>query len=281
MPSYKIILFYVQVADSTRALAPRKFALCITEQIKLLYQAARQCNPDFRLTILTSADTPLTGLDFDYERVDCEVDTRALMRERNRLQLDYVEKHADGNIPFIFLDTDILLNVDPLILFRDNYDIGLTYRESEDMPINGGIVLASNRNPAATKAFYRQLCQNQINDPLELANWFGEQRSMAKIVGLTPSQMKQSPVISLGDVVYRFFPCATHNHTPRYLSVFNRKKILSPLIFHFKGSTTRFMSEFWIYHLKSNSDQLAFRHISLLAIRLRLRIQRTMEKVTR
>jgi hypothetical protein len=281
MPAYKIILFYVQVAEPTRIFAPKRFSLSITDQIKLLYKAAKQCNPDFRLTILTSADTPLTSLDFDYERVDSEVDTRAMMRERNRMQLEYVERHADEGIPFIFLDTDILLNIDPLVLFSETYDIGLTWRENSDMPINGGIVLARNRNPSATKSFYRQLYQNQIDDPLELAKWFGEQRSMARIVGLTPSQMKQSQVIAIADVVYRLLPCDTHNHTPRYLAVFHRKKILSPLIFHFKGSTSRFMKEFWTCHLERDSDLIAFRHIRLLAIRLRLRIQRIIEKADR
>lgn len=281
MPAYKIILFYVQAPKAAHASAPKKNTLSITEQIKLLHRSARQSNPDFRLTILTSADTPLESLDFDYDRVNYEIDPRALMRERNRVQLQYVEAHADQKIPFVLLDTDILLNIDPLILFQESYDVGLTWRANNDMPINGGVVLVSNRNPEASKAFYRRLYENQINDPLELAHWFGEQRSMAKIIGLTPGQLKQTPGMTKDGVVYRFFPCDTHNHTPRYLGVFDRKKILSPALFHFKGSTARFMGEFWTYHLDKNSDRIAFRHVRLLALRMKLRLQRIMEKAAR
>jgi hypothetical protein len=82
-------------------------------------------------------------------------------------------------------------------------------------------------------------------------------------------------------VAYRFFPCDTHNHTPRYLGVFDRKKILSPAIFHFKGSTARFMREFWIYHLADNPDRITWRIPRLLALRIKLRSQRILEKATR
>jgi hypothetical protein len=281
MSAYKIIVFYVQAVESEHASAPKKNALSITEQIKLLHQSAQQSNPDFNLTILTSADTPLDGLDFDYERVNCEIDPRALMRERNRVQLQYVEASADHKIPFVLLDTDILLNIDPVTLFKESYDIGLTWRANNDMPINGGVVLVSNRNPEASKVFYRRLYENQINDPLELAHWFGEQRSMSKIIGLAPAQLRQTPGMTKDGVAYRFFPCDTHNHTPRYLGVFDRKKILSPAIFHFKGSTARFMREFWIYHLADNPDRITWRIPRLLALRIKLRFQRILEKATR
>lgn len=281
MSAYKIIVFYVQAVGSAHASAPKKNALSITEQIKLLHQSAQQSNPDFNLTILTSADTPLDGLDFDYERVNCEIDPRALMRERNRVQLQYVEASADHKIPFVLLDTDILLNIDPVTLFKESYDIGLTWRANNDMPINGGVVLVSNRNPEASKVFYRRLYENQINDPLELAHWFGEQRSMSKIIGLALPQLRQTPEMTKDGVVYRFFPCDTHNHTPRYLGVFDRKKILSPAIFHFKGSAARFMREFWFYHLADNANRITWRIPRLMALRIKLRFQRTLEKATR
>lgn len=281
MCSYKIILFYVQAATVAHASAPKRNVLSIPEQIKLLHRSALKHNPDFRLTIFTTADTDLDSLDFDYERLNCEIDSSTLMRERNRVQLKYVEANADEKIPFIFLDTDILLNVDPLLLFQESYDIGLTWRANNDMPINGGVVLVSNRNPEASKAFYRSLYQNQIKDPIGLAHWFGEQRSLAKIISLTPEQLKKIPIINKNDINYRFFPCETHNYTPRYLAVFDRKKILFPTLFHFKGSTARFMREFWIYHLDPNSDQIAFRHFRLIALRVKLRLQRIVEKLTR
>ncbi len=281
MSCYKLILFYVQAAKVAHASAPKKNALSIPDQIKLLRHSARQRNPDFELVILTSRETDLAGLEFDYDRINCEIDSRALMRERNRVQLQYVEAHADEKIPFVFLDTDILLNIDPRLLFHEHYDIGLTWRANDDMPINGGVVLVSNRNPEASKTFYRSLYGNQIEDPLELAHWFGEQRSMAKIIGLAPEQLERTPSIEKEGVVYRFFPCDTHNHTPRYLGVFGRKKILSPALFHFKGSTARFMREFWIYHLDDNANRIAFRLLRLMALRMRWRLQRIVEKATR
>jgi len=149
------------------------------------------------------------------------------------------------------------------------------------MPINGGVVLVSNRNPDASKAFYRRLYENQINDPLKLAHWFGEQHSMAKIIDLTPMQLEAIPIITKDDVTYRLFPCETHNHTPRYLGVFNRKKILSPVLFHFKGSTARFMGEFWTYHLDKKSGYIALRLVRLMALRMKLRFQRIIEKIKR
>lgn len=281
MPAYKIILFYVQAPKATHASAPKKNTLGIVEQIQLLHKSAQQNNPDFSFTILTTLETPLAGLDFAYERVNCNIDPGALMRERNRVQLQYMEAQAHQQIPFILLDTDILLNIDPTTLFVEPYDIGLTWRANDDMPINGGVVLVSNRNPEASKAFYRCLYTNQINDPMELAHWFGEQRSMAKIVGLTPKQLAQTTALTKDGVNYRLFPCATHNHTPRYLEVFGRKQILAPCIFHFKGSTARFMAQFWRYHLDTNSGQIPFRVLRLLVERIKLRYQRVMEKAAR
>jgi hypothetical protein len=281
MPAYQIILFYVQAAEEGHVSAPKKNALSIPGQIKLLYKSARQSNPDFLLTILTTADTPLHGLDFEYERMDFEIDRRALMRERNRVQLAYIEASAARLIPFVFLDTDILLNIDPLVLFQKPFDIGLTWRDNNDMPINGGVVLVRNSRPDASMAFYRHLYENQLNDPLELAHWFGEQRSMAKIVNLTPEQLRNTSEMFKEGVRYRFFSCDTHNYTPRCLGVFGRKKILSPALYHFKGSTARFMGEFWTYHLDKNSDRIAFRHVRLMALRMKLRIQRIWEKARR
>lgn len=281
MYKYRIILFYVQAAKAAHASAPKKHALSIPEQIRLLYRSACQRNPDFRLVILSSAETDLNGLDFDYDRLNFEIDTRALMRERNRVQTQYVEAHADEKIPFIFLDTDILLNIDPLRLFQESYDIALTWRANDEMPINGGVVLVGNRNPEASKAFYRSLYENQLKDPLELARWFGEQRSMAKIIGLAPGQLERTQGMTKDGVIYRFFPCETHNYTPRYLGVFDRKKILSPALFHFKGSTARFMREFWVYHLDDNANRISCRLLRLMGLRIKLRLQRIVEKATR
>lgn len=281
MPAYKIVIFYVQAAKTAHASGPKKNTLSITEQIKLLYKSARQGNHDFAFTILTTAETPLDDLDINYERVNCDIDPGSLMRERNRVQLQYIEDHADEGIPFIFLDTDILLNTDPISLFSDSYDIGLTWRTNDDMPINGGVVLVSNRAPEASKAFYRFLYENQKNDPIELARWFGEQRSMAKIIDLTPEQLAQTTTLTKDDITYKLFPCDTHNHTPRRLSVFNRSKTLAPLIFHFKGSTARFMAQFWNYHLSKESYQMPMRLPRLLLERAKLRYHRILEKSTR
>ncbi|MEY3395690.1 MAG: hypothetical protein RL346_1926 [Verrucomicrobiota bacterium] len=277
----KIILFYVQSPKSGQGSDPKKNTLEIPEQIRLLHLSARQRNSNFRLVILTTEDTDLSHLDFDFERVNHVIDTRALMRERNRVQLQYVEAHADLKIPFVFLDTDILLNVDPLMLFEESYDIGLTWRKNKDMPINGGVIMVSNRNPEASKTFYRNLYENQINDPLRLAHWFGEQVSLAKIIDLKPCVLERTERLTKQGVNYRLFPCETHNHTPHRLGVFDRNRILSPVLIHFKGSTARFMREFWKYHLDDHSSCIAFRHLRLIGLRLRLRLERTISKAMR
>ncbi len=279
MKKYKIILFYVRSENTIPDSVFNKKVLGISQQICLLRKSALQLNPDFDLVILTTRETPHDGLDFDYDRIDCEIDTKCLMRERNRVQFEYIQKHADERIPFLMLDTDILLNTDPEALFSEEYDIGLTWRANDDMPINGGVVLVSNRNPDASKAFYRLLYENQIKDPEKLAHWFGEQRSMAKIIDLNPDQLAQTELLAKSGVQYRLFPCETHNHTPRHLPVFANKKILAPLIFHFKGSAARFMGQFWEYHLDRNSAKIPLRLIRLMGVRASLRCKRVCAKL--
>jgi hypothetical protein len=276
MLNYKIILFYVQSPNTLHAYGVNRKILSISQQISLLRESATQCNPNFDLIVLTTPDTPHDEFNFDYERIDCEIDKKCLMRERNRVQFEYIMRNSDDKIPFVILDTDILLNVDPVTLFDEDYDIGLTWRANDEMPINGGVVLVSNRNPSASRAFYRQLYENQVNDPVELAHWFGEQRSMAKIIGLDSSKLANTGKLLKSGVNYRLFPCETHNHTPRYLPVFGRT--MSPFILHFKGTAARFMGQYWKYHLDCNSREIPFRLPRLVAERAVLRYKRMVSK---
>jgi hypothetical protein len=163
----------------------------------------------------------------------------------------------------VFLDSDMLINGPLDGLFDGTFDIGLTHRPHDTMPINGGILFVSRDRPEAARAFFDRLHTVYEHEFDSFGNWFGDQYALAKIVAdRSPAATTNRPdgtTFLVGEIRVRLWPCDTHNFSPvpSYGAVFRRdpdRKVL-----HFKGDLKPLMPLYWKANLawRASSSRLA------------------------
>lgn len=221
----------------------------LVSMIRMLLASARRWDGDVRMTVLTDRATALGELDAMVSRHD--VNSADLMLARTRAQRQFVGAY-DFSLPLIFLDLDILINRPVASLFDRQFDIGLTWRRKREMPINGGVILASNRRPEKATHFFDRWLQVYEERYSAESGWWGDQRALNELVVL-PKVRSGSEVRVVADgVECVILPGVRYNFSPHWLmpSVVLPRRGTSLL--HFKGPRRKkYMGAFFELHINA------------------------------
>src|SRR3989344_6229762 len=88
--------------------------------------------PHCRKVVLTDPTTKLTFLKKEIEVIRCEVDKSRLALSRLTARLKFMGDHTISD-DLVFLDYDILVNGELDTLFKEEFDVAVTYRPVKDM----------------------------------------------------------------------------------------------------------------------------------------------------
>lgn len=255
----RVVTFFVDPPKKQRLVAGE---LSGQEQVELLYRSAKVFEPDIALTILTSPETDLSRLTFQYDRVSKPIDHDHLTLERARMQLEFVKTHTAGE-RLLFVDSDILVAGSIAAAFSNEYDIGLTWRHDAEMPFNIGVMFVSNGTPAICVRFFRALLDIFERLPEQSLRWYGDQIALAQLVNLTPREIAVSQIFVKDGIRFRFFPCETYNYTPLNTSLAVRRLPDGAKLIHFKGNRRPMMEPMWRLHLDPAGRSRGFRELRI------------------
>lgn len=214
--------------------------------INLMFASAELFHPGLKKTVLTAMNTQLEGLNCSASLLRFDLVSERLMLERTKAQLMHV-RASSFERPMVILDSDILINASLAPIFKQDFDVALTWRPSINMPINGGLIVLNNLRPEAAKGFFERFLtmyqEKYANE--ESAAWFGDQLALRDLVGLHHSQMSKQQIVSVDGCRILLLPCETYNFSPadRYGDICN--KFTDKAVLHFKGQRKRLMHPFW------------------------------------
>ncbi len=231
------------------------------EMIRWLYQSARLFHPKVTMSVITSAHTNLRGLDIPFKRVDCPFSPASIMQDRAAAQVGYLDQF-DFSAPLLFLDPDILINGSLSQLASEDFDIALTWRMSEVMPINGGVIFVSGRRPEIIRSFFRRYLAIYQQEYADQKQWFGDQMALRDAVGLNCSQIspqKTQTVKTAEGATCLLLPAHSFNRSPHNRLNAIVEPIKDAAILHFKGERKRLMKLYWQAHLEGLMSPLPFK----------------------
>lgn len=258
----EFVTFHVALAPG-ETVHPNQ-ALERTEQqrlIRLMSRSVRLLYPNSSLTLLTDARTANSGLSLPGRQVINEVKPENLMLERAVAQHRYVLA-SDMSAPIVLLDSDILLNGSLENVFQQTFDVALTWRPHDEMPINGGFLILNNVRPEASKEFFSRFLSIYRKKYAAQAGWFGDQLALRDCVGLRADNMSEREIIERDGCRVLLLPCSTYNFAPvnRYRSICSR--LPEKVVLHFKGQRKRLMAAFWRAWLYPSYSRLPWAQFS-------------------
>ncbi|WP_119355382.1 hypothetical protein [Azohydromonas sediminis] len=215
----------------------------------LAFQSAALFHPGCRRLILTDETTAFPGLPDEVELVRRPIDAAKVMYERMRSQLALIrERGRDTNL--LFIDADMLINGPVDSLFARDLDLGLTYREHESMPINGGLIAVPRHGHAVAAAFLSRVVDVMQTRYADSLGWYCDQRALIDTIGRERFARRPLDLIDVDGARVALFPCDTYNYTPgnhwrNILARSPRRRII-----HFKGQRKRLMRPYWELHLE-------------------------------
>lgn len=213
--------------------------------IDMMFASARLFHPDAKTTVLTDSDTDFSGMEHPVDRtVRCAIDNNKLMLERANAQSRHVQDSSFAR-PMVMLDSDILINASLLPIFERRFDVAVTWRDSDYMPINGGLLILNNARPAVAKRFFSRFTAIYLEKYSEQAAWFGDQLALRDCVGLGLADFAARETVEVDGCRILLLPCDTYNFSPsnRYGEICS--ELLGKVVLHFKGQRKRLMRPFW------------------------------------
>ena len=225
--------------------------------LDLLFRSARLFHPDTACTLLTDKATRVHGIRGAFRRLDTPIDHGTLMLSRSLAQLDQVVR-SDFARPMVMLDSDILLRGSLQPLLEEDFDVGVTWRESEKMPINGGLLVLHNRRPGVVRDFFQRFVgiYRERYGSGDNAAWYGDQLALRDCVGLSHHEIRAHHVYEHDGCRIRFLPCDTYNFSPDNHFAAIVDGLPDKLVLHFKGQRKRLMEPFWEAYLQPLESRL-------------------------
>ena len=229
--------------------------------IVMMFASARKFHAVIKATLLTDKHTAFRDKAKDINVVRFDIDPKKLMLERSNVQLEYVLKSSFDR-PLVFLDSDILLNSSLLSIFENEFDVAVTWRKIDEMPINGGFMILNNDRPEISKRFFKRFVTIYKEKYLDEADWYGDQLALRDCVGLSHSEMAREKVIEIEGCRVLLLPCDIYNFSPKNLFKEICSDLSGKIVLHFKGERKRLMSLFWNGWLKPRGSYLPWVHIN-------------------
>jgi len=239
-------------------------------QINWLFRSADRFYPGCRKVIITDQNTRFEAAISQHLQGETEIfrsqfPGSGAMLSRARAQTEWLAAEAlRGDVqdhPIVMLDSDILINRELEALGANDYDIGLTHRRHDEMPINGGTFFIAPQARAAALQFSRWV---QLTYETGFAQdiWYGHQHALIKTIDwqnyrktlksedrilLLPSPFSQE---ESDPVRIRLFGRHHWNHTAS-VKVSHIKQMPEARILHFKGPLKILMRPYFLGYVRS------------------------------
>lgn len=241
--------------DSSQLLEYREILSLMLRSVSLFHHDAHQ-------VVLTDETSVFIDLPSNIELQRYAVDSSNVMLSRLYAQLEFLKMH-DFKSNIIFLDTDILVNSNlEKALSWSEFDIALTLRnDAKGMPVNGGIIFASNQYPSLVLDFFQSFYQKYVDHFYMQSQWWGDQKALVDLLTNSGEEKLSLGNKKVDNIRLLLLPCETYNYSPNfekcddiYGSDLNKKVI------HFKGKRKQFMKPFWNicmeYKIADPTDQI-------------------------
>jgi lipopolysaccharide biosynthesis glycosyltransferase len=163
-------------------------------------------------------------------------------------QLHFLKSH-EVESDVVLLDSDILINDNLESLFEQEFDVALTIRDEQEMPINGGIIYISQKNLAAAINFFQKLYFLYTEKYQEKSQWWGDQYALADAIGHQANSNIKPGNIEVDGVKILLLPCEIYNFSPNYESDLDLCELKEQKILHFKGPRKQYMNMYWENYL--------------------------------
>ena len=217
--------------------------------------------PDVRNILLTTKAAKIPRrLAFDtVQRLaeDIRMD-KGLMVDECQGWLEFVRSEL-FNRPTILIDPDLILQKDPIHVFAEDFDVGLTWRVptadptsgepfviGAAQPINAGVIFLNSERKAAVVNFFKRCLDDLMTLPADYWKWYGDQESLLRVTGVNSFEQFEQIITTPDGTRIKFFHCRDYNHTPD--SDPAGRPILTyapdPYIVHFKGLSKRIMFQY-------------------------------------
>lgn len=224
--------------------------------IDLMFRSASLFHPNCQRVVLTDYQTDLNYLDQNIKAHRIEVDPNGvpLMYSRLVAQIDYIRSNNFSS-DMVFLDSDILINGNLESLFEKEFDIALTIRDLDIMPVNWGVMLVSKNGGQQVIDFFEKILTIFKEKYFSGDVFWRDQYALMDAIGRDNFFNRTSDVIYVDGVKILLIPCDTYNFSPdNHLSKSTFSSIAFELkqkqIIHFKGERKKLMYPYWKCYLK-------------------------------
>lgn len=247
-------------------------------QFELFRESIRLVDHDASFVILTDPDTDFLVEDHDTVVIRQPIDHSEMMLERSRRQLDFLEKY-DFNSPVVFADTDMLILAPLDEVFYKEFDVALTLRSGDDMPINGGLILVNDRQPKRSLDFFRRLVSKMdLESKAQRREWYGDQTALADMLAPLDEQSDMGRLRDYDDYSVLFLDSAQYNYSPPSERPKLSQNLQGKVVYHFKGRCRGYMGSIWKFRIDPNTSWLERSALSLLIHSVRLEMNRRAHK---
>lgn len=220
--------------------------------LRSAFAAAAIKAPAARRIVLTDENTDIAPDIGAHQVIRHSLDTSALMYERMRLQIAYLEDRPEGRAS-VLMDTDVVINRDPAEVFRLAFDVGLTWRTGfPDAPFNGGLIFVGPGHKgrgflADARACYDNLvAAPELNRvfPLGLRGWWGDQFALAALTGYRDFAQRQSEGSIVNGALVAYLPCERFNFTLEPGMNYSLAEVRQKFCIHFKGNRKGMLAKY-------------------------------------
>lgn len=222
------------------------------QTLDLMFRSVSRSHQDYKKIILSDFTTDFSFLPIDIAIQRYSVNSREIMLSRLASQLSFLTSH-DFTSDVIFLDSDILINQNLEPLFYEDFDVALTIRLEQEMPVNGGIIYISKNSNKSANKFFEKIYYSYINNYRHKSQWWGDQYALADAIGWKKGDELESGLIEIDGIKILLLPCDVYNFSPDYESDLDICELENKKVIHFKGKRKKYMSLYWEYYL-SNSE---------------------------
>jgi len=241
--------------------------------IDLMFRSAKLFHPKCKRAVLSDEQSGFGYLDSSIQVFRNPLEPSApMMFNRLASQINFVKQHG-ASTNLVTLDSDILVNGDVEDLFKEDFDIGLTYRLRDDMPINWGVMFISCRNPEKVVAFLEKILAVYRADYFDSEDFWCDQYALMDVIDRERFANRESDWLEIEDIKIKLLPCDTYNHSPENEAQEFTKPLTDRKIIHFKGNRKRFVEDYWNAYLAG--QETPQRNSLFRRIRSRLQISYT------
>ncbi len=222
--------------------------------IDLMFRSAKLFHPKCRRVVLSDEESDFDYLDSSVQIFRNQFESGApMMFNRLTSQISYVKQYG-ASTNLVTLDSDILINGDVEALFDEDFDIGLTYRSRDDMPINWGVMFISCRNSEKVIGFLEKILEVYRAKYFTSEDFWCDQYALMDVVEKERFSSRGSDWLDIEGVKIKLLPCEIYNHSPENEAQEFIKPLVNEKIIHFKGARKRFVEDYWNAYLARGEE---------------------------